>query len=134
VLLELGGKVVVVPMTLACGVNGPVLTATAGTTTPGCGGATSPAKTQRASLGQLTSVRLIPRSFAMLDHETACGPAGPPGLSQLGWVDSAKAAAPALASDSGKSVSSHAAEASSLVNRPLALLYANSPAFSPTRK
>ena len=69
-LSELGGKVVVVPTTLAWGVNGPVLAATAGTSTPGSGGVTSPAKRQRSSLGQLTSVRLIPRSFAMLDHET----------------------------------------------------------------
>jgi hypothetical protein len=71
VLSEFGGKVVVVPTTLAFGAKGPLLAATAGTTTPGLGGVTSPPKRQRFSLGQLTSVRLIPRSFAILDHETA---------------------------------------------------------------
>jgi hypothetical protein len=71
VLSEFGGKVVVVPTTLACGVNGPLLAATAGTTTPGFGAETSPAKRQRFSLGQARSVGLIPRSFAILDHETA---------------------------------------------------------------
>ena len=70
-LSALGGKVVVVPTTLACGVNGPMLAATAGTTTPGLGGVTSPAKTQSLSLGQDTSVGLIPRSFAIVDHDTA---------------------------------------------------------------
>jgi hypothetical protein len=68
---ELGAKVVVVPTPLPCGVKGPVLTATAGTTTPGFGVETSPAKRQRFSLGHVTSVGLIPRSFAILDHETA---------------------------------------------------------------
>ena len=38
------GKLVVVPTTLACGVNGPVLAATAGITTPGFGGVISPSE------------------------------------------------------------------------------------------
>ena len=133
-LVELGGKVVVVPTTLACAVNGPVLAATAGTTAPGFGGVTSPANMQRFSRGQVTSVRLIPRSFVMLDHETAWGPVAPPGLSQLGSVDSGMAAAPAFANESGKSVSSHGAAVASFVNRRVVPLYANSPALPPTKK
>jgi hypothetical protein len=69
--LALGGKVVVVPTTLPCGEKGPLLTATAGTTMPGFCGETSPAKRQRFSLGLVTSVGFSPRSFAILDHETA---------------------------------------------------------------
>jgi hypothetical protein len=71
----------------------------------------------------------------MLDHETACVPEGALGLvSQLGWVDSGKATAPAFASDRGKSESSHVAAASIFVKRCVVLLYANSPASPPTRK
>ena len=68
---ELGGKVVVVPTTLPCGEKGPLLTATAGTSVPGFCGETAPAKTQSFLLGHATSVGLIPRSFAMEDHDRA---------------------------------------------------------------
>jgi hypothetical protein len=43
-------------------------------------------------------------------------------LSQLGWVDSGMAVAPAFANESGKSEFSQGAEVSSFVNRLVVLL------------
>src|SRR6185437_6270486 len=92
---ELGGKVLVVPTTLPCAVKGPVLTATAGTSSPGLGALPAPANRQRFSLGHATSVGSSPRPFCRLAHEIAWEPGGPPGLvSQLGWVVSGRALAP----------------------------------------
>jgi hypothetical protein len=80
-----GGKLVVVPTTLVWGLKGPVLTATAGTSSAGLGGEMSPAKRHRFSLGHDTSVRVSPRSFSMVDHETVGEPGGPLGfVSQAG--------------------------------------------------
>jgi hypothetical protein len=120
-----GEKVVVVPTTLPWGVNGPVLTATAGTSSPGLGGEMSPAKTHRFSLGHDTSVGLSPRSFSMVDQVTVGVPGALPGfVSQLGCCDppAGKSSAPVFANESVKSDCSHDADGSSVVKRRVCLL------------
>ena len=71
----------------------------------------------------------------MLDHEASRRPEARPWfVSQLGWVAPGKTSAPTLANESAKSDSSHVAEVSIFVNRFVVPLYANSPAFPPTKK
>ena len=76
-------------------------------------------RTQRASLGQDTSVRLSPRSLTMVDHETVEVPAKATGyVTQVGCgcPPAGYRPAPAFANESVKSDCSQVADGSRVVN------------------